>query len=230
MATSVEELDATVRAFYESRGDIVRALIHLRYTKLIRRPTAKTGTKCHESGTFPSLEFYGFAPDEYSSKRTRTHGSWWTKFCRRPRTHKPNVSPQILARKQQLLTVLDLGLQVLDSVIMTRWKVLPREQCQGEECFVLLHTELTSQGSATLSSTSSSRLRTRRKASRVKGPFSTNSTSSSYPSSSKSGRTTGRYSSAKSSRHATRTYPSARIIWLFCGFYRRRFSISPRSK
>jgi len=25
-----------------------------------------------------------------------------------------------------------LGLQVLDSVIMTRWKVLPRDQCQGE--------------------------------------------------------------------------------------------------
>ena len=26
---------------------------------------------------------------------------------------------------------IDLGLQVLDSVVMTRWKVLPREQCQG---------------------------------------------------------------------------------------------------
>ena len=25
----------------------------------------------------------------------------------------------------------DLGLQVLDNVIMTRWKVLPRDQCQG---------------------------------------------------------------------------------------------------
>jgi hypothetical protein len=29
------------------------------------------------------------------------------------------------------LIAIDLGLQVLDSVIMTRWKVLPREQCQG---------------------------------------------------------------------------------------------------
>lgn len=28
-------------------------------------------------------------------------------------------------------TTIDLGLQVLDNVIMTRWKVLPREQCQG---------------------------------------------------------------------------------------------------
>lgn len=27
--------------------------------------------------------------------------------------------------------LLDLALQVLDDVIMTRWKVLPREQCQG---------------------------------------------------------------------------------------------------
>lgn len=26
----------------------------------------------------------------------------------------------------------DLGLQILDSVIMTRWKILPREQCQGD--------------------------------------------------------------------------------------------------
>ncbi|KAH0559807.1 hypothetical protein GP486_003674 [Trichoglossum hirsutum] len=25
-----------------------------------------------------------------------------------------------------------LGLQVLDTVIMTRWKILPREQCQGQ--------------------------------------------------------------------------------------------------
>ena len=31
-----------------------------------------------------------------------------------------------------MLTNIDLGLQVLDGVIMTRWKVLPREQCQGE--------------------------------------------------------------------------------------------------
>ncbi len=27
---------------------------------------------------------------------------------------------------------IDLGLQVLDNVIMTRWKVLPKEQCQGK--------------------------------------------------------------------------------------------------
>ncbi|CCF40294.1 exportin KapK [Colletotrichum higginsianum] len=30
-----------------------------------------------------------------------------------------------------------LGLQVLDNVIMTRWKVLPRDQCQGIRNFVV---------------------------------------------------------------------------------------------
>jgi hypothetical protein len=32
-----------------------------------------------------------------------------------------------------MLTLLDLALQVLDDVIMTRWKVLPREQCLGKQ-------------------------------------------------------------------------------------------------
>lgn len=31
---------------------------------------------------------------------------------------------------------LDLGLQVLDNVILTRWKVLPKEQCQGEDFYM----------------------------------------------------------------------------------------------
>lgn len=31
--------------------------------------------------------------------------------------------------------LVDLGLQVLDNVIMTRWKVLPRDQCQGKHNF-----------------------------------------------------------------------------------------------
>lgn len=35
--------------------------------------------------------------------------------------------------------MLDLGLQVLDNVIMTRWKVLPREQCQGMGSTILLY-------------------------------------------------------------------------------------------
>lgn len=29
--------------------------------------------------------------------------------------------------------MLDIGLQVLDNVIVTKWKVLPREQCQGKK-------------------------------------------------------------------------------------------------
>ena len=39
------------------------------------------------------------------------------------------------------LQILVLGLQVLDNVILTRWKVLPREQCQGRSlCLVLTTT------------------------------------------------------------------------------------------
>jgi hypothetical protein len=32
-----------------------------------------------------------------------------------------------------LTKILDIALQVLDDVIMTRWKVLPRDQCQGND-------------------------------------------------------------------------------------------------
>lgn len=47
-----------------------------------------------------------------------------------------NVSllPAAVHRRADLsanIRLLDLALQVLDDVIMTRWKVLPREQCQG---------------------------------------------------------------------------------------------------
>lgn len=34
-----------------------------------------------------------------------------------------------------VLTFTDLALQVLDDVIMTRWRVLPREQCLGNIIF-----------------------------------------------------------------------------------------------
>lgn len=39
----------------------------------------------------------------------------------------PNGFPYALFK----LMCIDIGLQVLDNVIMTKWKVLPREQCQG---------------------------------------------------------------------------------------------------
>jgi hypothetical protein len=39
--------------------------------------------------------------------------------------------PLGLSQELSLLTRVDIGLQVLDNVIMTKWKVLPREQCQG---------------------------------------------------------------------------------------------------
>lgn len=62
-------------------------------------------------------------------------GLWSTRFSLMPSTPKRNVRiPQ--GTQQQCLVAYtdinpDLGLQVLDSVITTRWKVLPRDQCQG---------------------------------------------------------------------------------------------------
>ena len=37
MATSVEELDRTVKAFYESRGDVVRECIYITHPVLENR-------------------------------------------------------------------------------------------------------------------------------------------------------------------------------------------------
>lgn len=49
-----------------------------------------------------------------------------------PNIPKRNVRAIIQGSLQfAKLTNPDLGLQVLDHVIMTRWKVLPRDQCQG---------------------------------------------------------------------------------------------------
>ncbi|MCJ1361678.1 Karyopherin transporter [Acarospora aff. strigata] len=80
MSMSIEELDKTVRTFYEGRGDVV-------------------------------------------SSRTSGSGS------------PTNALP--LAKTSAADDEPDLGLQVLDNVIMTRWKVLPREQCQGIRNFVV---------------------------------------------------------------------------------------------
>lgn len=41
-----------------------------------------------------------------------------------------------------MLTIVDLALQVLDDVIMTRWKVLPREQCLGN-CYLEQYASFT---------------------------------------------------------------------------------------
>ncbi|PGH13802.1 hypothetical protein AJ80_06190 [Polytolypa hystricis UAMH7299] len=69
MSVSIPELDNTVRAFYEGKGDV-------------RKQAQQTLTE-----------------------------------------------PRCVA--------VDLGLQILDDVIMTRWKVLPRDQCQGIRNFIV---------------------------------------------------------------------------------------------
>ncbi|MCJ1355086.1 MAG: Karyopherin transporter [Icmadophila ericetorum] len=87
MTMSVAELDATVRAFYESRGDIQKQAQHT-MNQFKENPDAWLMVdKILQESTYPQTKY--------------------------------------------------LGLQVLDNVIMTRWKVLPRDQCQGIRNFVV---------------------------------------------------------------------------------------------
>ncbi|KAF2720791.1 hypothetical protein K431DRAFT_225744 [Polychaeton citri CBS 116435] len=87
MATTIAELDNTVRAFYEGRGE--------------QQKQAQT-----------ALNQFKENPD-----------AWL-------------MVDKILQDAQYPQTKF-LGLQVLDSVIMTRWKVLPREQCMGIRNFIV---------------------------------------------------------------------------------------------
>ena len=87
MSVTIEELDSTVRAFYEGRGE--------------QQKTAQA-----------ALNQFKENPD-----------SWL-------------MVDKILESAQYPQTKF-LGLQVLDSVIMTRWKVLPRDQCLGIRNFVV---------------------------------------------------------------------------------------------
>lgn len=87
MSVTIEELDTTVRAFYEGRGE--------------QQKNAQT-----------ALNQFKENPD-----------AWL-------------MVDKILESAQYPQTKF-LGLQVLDSVIMTRWKVLPREQCLGIRNFVV---------------------------------------------------------------------------------------------
>jgi exportin-1 len=87
MAPTISELDLTVQAFYEGRGE--------------QQKSAQT-----------ALNQFKEDPD-----------SWL-------------LVDQILSESKYPQTKF-LGLQILDSVIMTRWKVLPRDQCQGIRNFIV---------------------------------------------------------------------------------------------
>ncbi|KAK8180571.1 CRM1 C terminal-domain-containing protein [Phyllosticta capitalensis] len=84
---TIEELDATVRAFYEGRGDTQKQA-QLSLNQFKENPDAwLLVDKILQDAAYPQTKY--------------------------------------------------LGLQVLDSVILTRWKVLPRDQCQGIRNFVV---------------------------------------------------------------------------------------------
>ncbi|KAI4129695.1 MAG: hypothetical protein LQ347_003667 [Umbilicaria vellea] len=87
MSMSIEELDTTVRAFYESRGEVQKQAQNT-LNQFKENPDAwLLVDKILQEATYPQTKY--------------------------------------------------LGLQVLDNVIMTRWKVLPREQCLGIRNFVV---------------------------------------------------------------------------------------------
>ncbi|KAK2070730.1 hypothetical protein P8C59_005204 [Phyllachora maydis] len=87
MAVSIDELDATVRAFYEGRGE-------------------------QQKAAQAALNQFKEDPD-----------AW--------------LMVDELLQKASYPQTKYLGLQVLDNVIMTRWKVLPREQCLGIRNFIV---------------------------------------------------------------------------------------------
>ncbi|MCJ1422240.1 Karyopherin transporter [Sticta canariensis] len=87
MSSSVEELDATVRTFYEGRGEIQKQAENT-LNQFRENPDAwLLVDKILQESTYPQTKY--------------------------------------------------IGLQVLEIVIMTKWKVLPREQCQGIRNFVV---------------------------------------------------------------------------------------------
>jgi exportin-1 len=87
MSLSIEELDATVRAFFEGRGETQKQA-QATLNQFKENPDAwLLVDKILESASYPQTKY--------------------------------------------------IGLQILDTVIMTRWKVLPREQCQGIRNFVV---------------------------------------------------------------------------------------------
>ncbi|KZF25552.1 exportin KapK [Xylona heveae TC161] len=87
MTSTIEELDTTVRAFYEARGDVQKQA-QATLNQFKDNPDSwLLVDKILQDATYPQTKY--------------------------------------------------LGLQILDNVIMTRWKVLPREQCQGIRNFIV---------------------------------------------------------------------------------------------
>ena len=145
-----------VRSFYEGRGEQVRhrhgnlprsrrllTAISLRRVAKICPGCSKPGElgACASPISRESGSSTDVCPPPNSSRKTPMPGLWSTRSYPMRRIPKRNVRLQTRSCSSRscgpimaellLTTATDLGLQVLDSVIMTRWKVLPRDQCQG---------------------------------------------------------------------------------------------------
>ncbi|KAE9978005.1 hypothetical protein EG328_007221 [Venturia inaequalis] len=97
MSMSIEELDATVRAFFEGRGES-------------QKQAQATLNQFKENADAWLLV-----------DKILEHASYPQTKCKSTPTQGSN----------------NIGLQVLDNVINTRWRVLPRDQCQGIRNFVV---------------------------------------------------------------------------------------------
>jgi hypothetical protein len=76
---SIEELDATVRAFYEGRGEQQK------------QAQATLNQVCEDSAYAPQA----LLTCSVSSKKTLTHGSWSTRSSSPPLIRKLNVWPSL---------------------------------------------------------------------------------------------------------------------------------------
>ncbi|CAD6570922.1 MAG: Karyopherin transporter [Alectoria sarmentosa] len=106
MSLSVEELDQTVKQFYEGRGEVQKQAQNT-LNQVIPNPISVSGRIVAET-----LFQFKENPD-----------AWL-------------LVDKILQEASYPQTKY-IGLQVLDTVIMTKWKVLPREQCLGIRNFVV---------------------------------------------------------------------------------------------
>ncbi|OAA63078.1 exportin-1 [Cordyceps fumosorosea ARSEF 2679] len=113
MAISIEELDTTVRTFYEGRGEQL------------------FGTS---SPTNPLVCFALLVTDLTRYQQHKAAQNALNQFKEDPDAWL--MVDKILSDAQYPQTKY-LGLQVLDNVILTRWKVLPRDQCQGIRNFIV---------------------------------------------------------------------------------------------
>lgn len=97
MSLSVEELDATVRSFYEGRGEVVSEVLRATYCMQADFYIAKASPANTQPGIFIRHSRSLVARKVYadirlnSLKRTRMPGYLWIRYCSRQHIPRLNV-------------------------------------------------------------------------------------------------------------------------------------------